>query len=453
MFAEFRCQVAMLQSLLFLVIAASSVGETSAALRRATSAPQSVDPAARPRRVTLHDGSGVAGAGASAKMVGSGTGGFLSKDVNSSFTGLSRAATVNLVDAALNATRGLHNGSQWPSATSSFRPPRIYFLFLAVDKVSNLDIWRYFFAQAPSNQYRAFVHCKNPSCVLQVTGSPLVTVPTVPSFYCTDLVSPMQQLLSVALSSDVDGGNPLDKFAFISDSSLPAKPFSHVYSTLTSRQGSDFCVFPSAEWADIPGSAGLEIAVKHHQWVTLDRNHAQRASSLWAQGSMHDFMVQFHMNANGWSYGDNSFADGRNFGCLDEFWFMLALFGPLAHSSVGAEQTVHLSMFTGSPLHISLASEWQGACDTFVLWSQYLHTTTNSAFDRFYSSLDAASVPYSGNAARPGWWDRLSSAGIAAIRGSEFLFVRKFVDLPLLADVGGTTEGFQGAYSRIVFGV
>merc|ERR1719387_663831 len=98
-----------------------------------------------------------------------------------------------------------------------------------MDKVSNLDVWRSFFASAPWEQYRAYVHCKLPSCVNQVSGTPLVVVPTVPSYYCTDLVSPMNQLVKVALS-DGDGlPNEADKFAFVSDSTLPAKPFAYIY--------------------------------------------------------------------------------------------------------------------------------------------------------------------------------------------------------------------------------
>ena len=49
------------------------------------------------------------------------------------------------------------------------------------------------------------------------------------SYYCTDLVSPMNQLLSYALSTDLGPSNTHDKFAFISDSALPAKPFSEIY--------------------------------------------------------------------------------------------------------------------------------------------------------------------------------------------------------------------------------
>eukprot|EP00927_Polykrikos_kofoidii_P045894 TRINITY_DN40035_c0_g1_i1.p1 TRINITY_DN40035_c0_g1~~TRINITY_DN40035_c0_g1_i1.p1 ORF type:complete len:457 (+),score=58.05 TRINITY_DN40035_c0_g1_i1:28-1398(+) len=440
------------KALLTVAVASASLGVASAALRKRPSTQRSIAASTQPRHVTLRHAVGVAHNGEAATAAAPPS---LLRPLslaNGTLHNFSRAATVDLFDAAGNAAALANASIQYPMSDTSDRPPRIYFLFLAVDKVSNLPVWKNFFAQAPPTQYRAFVHCKNPSCVLQVAGSPLQAVPTVPSYYCTDLVSPMNQLLAVALGSDVGSGNPLDKFTFISDSTLPAKPFPHVYSILSSRQGSDFCVFPSAEWADIPGSAGLEIAVKHHQWLTLDRDHALRASTLWTQGKRHDFMSRYHMNAAGWTYGDNSFADGRNFGCLDEFWFMLALFGPFAHSSVSSEQTVHLSMFTGSPVYISGAPEWQGACDTFVLWSQYLHAAGNSAFDRLYSSLDAASVPNSGNSARPGWWDHISSAGIASIRASEFLFVRKFVDQPTLTDAG-SSQSFLTVYSRIILDI
>ena len=39
----------------------------------------------------------------------------------------------------------------------------------------------------------------------------------------------MNQLLSYALSTDLGPSNTHDKFAFISDSALPAKPFSEIY--------------------------------------------------------------------------------------------------------------------------------------------------------------------------------------------------------------------------------
>mmetsp|Transcript_25659 Transcript_25659/g.64711 ORF Transcript_25659/g.64711 Transcript_25659/m.64711 type:complete len:424 (-) Transcript_25659:99-1370(-) len=348
--------------------------------------------------------------------------------------------------------RGRHTNSTGFAANGSnplqARPPRVYFLFLAVDKVSNLDVWQAFFSSAPAHQYRAYVHCKLPSCAQMVQGSPLMVVPTVPSYYCTDLVSPMNQLIATALQ-DTDGSpNQLDKFAFVSDSTLPAKPFAYVYSTLSQREGSDFCVFPSNEWADVPSSSGqgVEMAVKFHQWITLERAHAEKAWNLWSSGTLHNFMAYFRMNSQQYQWNNNSFADNRNFGCLDEFWHMVALYGTLHHSDPTHSQDVQLAMFSGSPLRIDAGAGWQGQCDTFVLWSKYLHTLGENPFNALHASLDQPSVPHGGNWARPGWWDTLSTHGIRAIRHSSFLFVRKFIDKPHLYD--GPT--FADAYSSIV---
>lgn len=340
------------------------------------------------------------------------------------------------------------NTGRTTTATGN-RPPRVYFLFLAVDKVSNLDIWNAFFQQADSFKYRAYVHCKLPECTSMVTGSPLLPVPTVPSYYCTDLVSPMNQLLSYALSQDHGDWNHADKFVFLSDSTLPAKPFHHVYETLTSRAGSDFCVFPSVEWADVSSVGGLEVAAKHHQWITLDRNNAEKASSLWSSGHMHGFMSQFNMNGLTWTSANQSFADQRNWGCLDEFWHMVALYGTFKGFSPGLRQTMNLQDFAGGPLVLDAGTGWQGQCDTFVVWAKYLDPHGTDKFSLLHNSLDEMSRPHSGNDQRPGWWDSISSNGIMAIRSSDFLFVRKFIDKPKLVPFGH--QDFASQYTSIVF--
>jgi len=327
------------------------------------------------------------------------------------------------------------------------RAPRVFFLFLAVDKVSNLGVWWSFFRNAPTDQYRAYVHCKLDSCKQMVAGSPLQVVPTVPSYYCTDLVSPMNQLLMVALRDEIGQANPNDKFAFISDSSLPAKPFSSIYQTLSARDGSDFCVFPSNEWADIPSAGGLEMAAKFHQWITLSRPHAEKALQLWWDKTLHEFMWKFQMNSQSWQYNDNSYGDSRNFGCLDEFWHMAALYGTMGQVDTNQDRRVDMASFVGGPIWISRSAGWQGQCDTFVIWSKYLHTAGKNPFERLHASLDFVSIPHGGNDARPGWWDTISTTGISVIRNSDFLFVRKFIDAPRLAD----GPDFAEAYSRIVF--
>jgi len=332
------------------------------------------------------------------------------------------------------------------------RPPRVYFLFLAQEKISNLEIWSAFFDSASADQYRAFAHCKESQCVQLLNGSPIIPVPLVASYYCTDLVSPMNQLLSYALSLDLGPVNSADKFAFISDSSLPAKPFEEIYNTLVARDSSDFCVFPPGEWADLPNDDGdgLEVAVKVHQWITLTRHHAEKASAMWSKGVMHNFMAKFKMNQMGWDNKlDNNFADNRNWGCLDEFWYMTALFGTLKRVKNTNEQTIDLPEFTGSPLKIDKGAGWQGECDTFVIWAKYLYTLGHNKQEALMLSLDQGSIPHGGNWARPGWWDTLTATGIQAIRNSDFLFVRKFIDKPTLAS-GGV---FADTYKKLVLNV
>eukprot|EP00747_Dinoflagellata_sp_TGD_P119617 gnl/TRDRNA2_/TRDRNA2_173043_c0_seq1.p1 gnl/TRDRNA2_/TRDRNA2_173043_c0~~gnl/TRDRNA2_/TRDRNA2_173043_c0_seq1.p1 ORF type:complete len:407 (+),score=74.87 gnl/TRDRNA2_/TRDRNA2_173043_c0_seq1:84-1304(+) len=337
------------------------------------------------------------------------------------------------------------------------KEPMVYFLFLAVQKVNNMDVWKAFFRNAPKNQYRALVHCKEEDCEDQIKGSVYMTkVPTVPSYYCKDLVSPMQQLIkySLQLQDSIMTHHPQDKFAFISDSTLPAKPFSEIYATLTARKGSDFCLFPEAEWADVEvptymraslSEPGYEVAPKHHQWIVLNYEHAVKTARLWAEGKHRDFMSDFDINKKVVK-ANNTFGDGRNTGCLDEFWHMAALYGPLKLPSLHESHLLDLPEFTGGPVHLGDSAGWQGTCDTFVVWSQYLATGGENRFRRLYHSLDKMSKPHDGNKQRPGWWDTISRTGIKAIRESDFLFVRKFIDKPQLVNGGN----FAAHYADIV---
>merc|ERR1740130_1365076 len=168
---------------------------------------------------------------------------------------------------------------------------------------------------------------------------------------------------------------------------------------------------------------------------------------MWASGKWHNFMTKFGMNTQSYIYSNNTYADQRNFGCLDEFWHMAAIYGTLSHVNKAQAAMVSLPLFTGASLQVSASAGWQGSCDTFVVWAKYLHTPGNNPFEKLYSALDTASVPHGGNSQRPGWWDTISRYGIHAIRNSDFLFVRKFIDNPTLADGGD----FAAEYSKIVF--
>lgn len=337
------------------------------------------------------------------------------------------------------------------------RAARVHFLFLAVDGINNFAVWRRFFAKAPAFQYRAFVHCKTLSCTIMAGREALLSVvPEVPSSYCRDLVSPMNQLLQTALMDDPGPGNPADKFVFISDSTLPAKPFSQIYSTLTNRVGSDFCVFPSNEWADVPrwGKGGVKLAIKTHQWSVLNRNHAKTSVDLWGRGALRNLAQEFELNKHKADWQNSSFGDSRNSGCLDEFWHFSALFGVLANDNVNEQGDLPCKGLTNGPLRISANAGWQGACDTFALWSDYADAPMLDAgkdavgrnpFMKLLHSLDAISEPH-GSSHRPGWWDMISRDGVQAIRDSEFLFIRKFIDKPTM--IGGSS--FNDEYSKIV---
>jgi hypothetical protein len=333
------------------------------------------------------------------------------------------------------------------AGTQPLMMPKVYFLFLAMDKISNFGIWKSFFASAPIDMYRVFVHCKfREPCATQFAGSVFQLVDTVPSYYCTDLVSPMSQLLNFALQ---DSGHihPNDKFAFISDSTLPGKPFSHVHAALSGRPGSDFCVFPMKEAADQYNNGQLNILPKHHQWSVLGRDHAQRSMHLWRSGTMHDIMYRWKMNTQALTYGDNTYADQRNFGCLDEFWHMAALYGVL-YSTPHRNNVVSLPKFTGGQLSMGADAGWQGMCDTFVIWAKYMGKDSGASnpFYRLMQSLDPPSIPHGGNNQRPGWWDQMSRQGMTALRRSDFLFIRKFIDRPYLTDGGD----FENAYIQQV---
>jgi len=343
--------------------------------------------------------------------------------------------------------KGLIKASNSTAGKQPLMTPKVYFLFMAMDKISNLGIWKSFFATAPRDMFRVFVHCKfREPCAQQLLGSVFELVDTVPSYYCTDLVSPMNQLLIASLG-DSSGAHPNDKFAFISDSSLPGKPFSHVHAALSGRAGSDFCVFPMREAADNYNNGQLSMLPKHHQWSVLNREHAQRSVERWSAGDMHGIMYQWRMNTQALTWGNNTYADQRNFGCLDEFWHMAALYGVM-YATPNQDNTISLAGFTGSQLRMAATAGWQGMCDTFVIWAKYMGTDSgvSNPFYRLMESLDPPSVPHGGNNMRPGWWDQMSRQGMTALRRSDFLFIRKFIDKPFLTDGGD----FETAYVQQV---
>lgn len=177
-----------------------------------------------------------------------------------------------------------------------FAPPsqdlHLHFLFMAMDAVHHADIWRTFFEQAPAGSWHAWVHCKFPKLCEQQFEREQVSVfqivPTVYSAWCRDLVSPMLQLLRSALAAPASGS--LEKFLFVSDVTLPLKPFYLVRSTLAEHpDASDFCIFPRQKPEMKKGKADQSAwpysrnrttrqytyLVKASQWSILARRDAE----------------------------------------------------------------------------------------------------------------------------------------------------------------------------------
>eukprot|EP00929_Paragymnodinium_shiwhaense_P010468 TRINITY_DN115155_c0_g1_i1.p1 TRINITY_DN115155_c0_g1~~TRINITY_DN115155_c0_g1_i1.p1 ORF type:complete len:163 (-),score=18.02 TRINITY_DN115155_c0_g1_i1:46-534(-) len=122
------------------------------------------------------------------------------------------------------------------SSVSSHPPPlmlrrlRLHFLFMGVDQLPHLGLWKVFFQYARSDAWTAWVHCVNKtSCEDSVKRHGMqqqfTMVDTVRSQYCDDLVSPAVQLLRSALhSSDTAGvseSGDVDKYVLVSDTTLP----------------------------------------------------------------------------------------------------------------------------------------------------------------------------------------------------------------------------------------
>eukprot|EP00435_Cladocopium_sp_Y103_P063516 s1136_g25.t1 len=115
--------------------------------------------------------------------------------------------------------------------------PTITFLFMAYDAwqisltflydgLPHMAIWEKFFRGGkPGKDFRVLIHCKSASkCRHDFRNHPIFNlVETVETEYCFGLVSAMNHLLGEALASGP--GHRNDKFVFVSDTTLPVKPF------------------------------------------------------------------------------------------------------------------------------------------------------------------------------------------------------------------------------------
>jgi len=323
-------------------------------------------------------------------------------------------------------SKSIGNGTVTASLVASKSDkPQIIFLFLVMDRINNEEIWDRFFAPAiHGTDYVALVHCKSVDNCRRNIKSPhrYEIIPVVETKYCTDLVSGMNALLQAGVTYAGNKGRADDKFVFISDSTLPVKPFSVVQSRLLGTgTGSNFCIFPRNEWAEIaePISGlvpSVRAAVKHHQWMILSRAHAGQI--LTRSHEYRDLMGQFHMNTFTGTM--------KNTGCLDEFWHFAILFGTIAHAT--NPQTIQMTGLNGKPLSTT-EYEIQGQCDTFVQWVPRASGTANN-MTMLTSTLtqDPGVDMTAASDKRPATFHRMSLNSVIQFRDSWFLFARKVDD-------------------------
>jgi len=313
------------------------------------------------------------------------------------------------------------------------RAPRSVFLFLTRTGLENEDMWEAFFSGADKHTYQVFVHCvESQNCTDNFKKRNHIgmrQVETVPTEYCTNLMSAMVQLLKEALQYNANKG---DKFVFLSESTLPVKPFSHVHHELTKHAKSDLCIHRSQEW---PRGVDCHV-VKHSQWSVLNRNHAQIVTQNWAQifrrYKDHTFTVPM-LDPERWKIqGVRTMHDSRL--CTDEWGVFASIYGAVPFHSKLQDPNLN-----PDPLKFD-AIKPQGICHTFAFWSADKSSEpevdlVRSLGDSWPATrMDCNDAPAAAEAwefpkcheTHPVTITSLDENGARVMRDSQFLFIRKF---------------------------
>jgi len=354
---------------------------------------------------------------------------------------------------AISGKNGKYRPSAATRANHSLQSPLkvpdgvLNFLFLAYASINFAHLWNLFFVRAASQHlYRIFVHCTHPrTCKLTIQKSfqNVTFVKTVLSSHCNDLVTPMNALLRAAGAGRQDLMHSFgrDLFVFVSDTTIPVKPFHLVYQQLMGSGPempmSSFCIVPPRQWGDCQELSSQTMAVKHHQWVVLTREHAAR-SLLSEEVVRNRTRSEGPLTPQG-SLPGTAWLDHQTkcslIGCLDEYWHFQSLYGTiLQRQDTGHGKTPlvwhALKHFAGEGVQAPGRPVWagdkpwdvQGRCWTYVYWggSAAKHFSVTSQALSAHVSIDASKFPAK--------FVHLSKEALHALRRSPFLFARKFED-------------------------
>lgn len=316
-------------------------------------------------------------------------------------------------------------------------PSVIHFLFLLKDEADLITatVWREFFAGAPANNYRIFGHCSE-ACdkeKVRFLLPEMLLVDQVPSSYCMDVVTPMAALLKVAVNYTSPLSASMDKFVFVSGTTLPTKPFPVLFRALTKHPQSDICILSPNEWAAAAIDGKTYRVVKHSQWVVLNKVHAFRFVKYWEPN------VWQHEQARNSKWRVNispqravprelfSAALGTpGAHCTDEEAVFATLFGAVEEVDWGETSRTYnrlgrVELAGHIPHQVGL-----GKCHTYVAWE-----TKPGSLAGFIHSDEDSEIPSARDAndfSHPLEFQRLSSRALAAIRAHPALFIRKISD-------------------------
>jgi len=325
--------------------------------------------------------------------------------------------------------------------------PRVFFLFLTLSGIKRPELWQAFFEGQAPNRWRVLVHCKHSNiCALELSlGNMLgaTQVPTVPSTYCRDLVTPMVQL---AQSAVAESYSPRDKFVFLSETTLPVKPFLDVYNTLTWDMNSDFCIYPTDHWVELELAQSLRaLIVKHSQWVVLNQAHAQTLVNSWAsvrqgmQGTSWSIPVYHEPRKGPWGKITNPAGVLPLPMCIDEWAIFATIYGAFVDRGQWTLGQDGLPGYGAPPLQLrgnaQLSTTTQGICRTFAFWDASEFGGSNLvneiAQDWPWSKLSC--FPRC-DSTHPAEFEAVSDRGAVALRRSRYLFARKFRESVITMD-------------------
>mmetsp|Transcript_11860 Transcript_11860/g.27629 ORF Transcript_11860/g.27629 Transcript_11860/m.27629 type:complete len:521 (+) Transcript_11860:153-1715(+) len=334
-----------------------------------------------------------------------------------------------------------------PAASAVPAPAQIFFLFMTATGMERPELWNAFFQSAASEQqYRIFMHCTSKGSGMcskpvleRYKSMNIEVVDTVPTHYCKDLVTGMVHLLRKALP--LSAASSRDKFVFLSESTLPVKPFAHVYQILTADERSDFCIMPSEYWVKVgatvstPRSPGGRL-VKHHQWFVLSRANAQTLTERWIGENEKYGSLHWSVPACAGDCGSNAtslklYRVRRNLvkQCTDEWAPFAMIYG------IVMDQGHHMETIPGisHSLISDMGDHTQGMCRTFVWWYS-MHSEADALIETISKDLGCKLSCYPCEGSHPVEFLVLSDTAITHLRQSSYLFARKFAGSVMTAD-------------------